>query len=159
MSDPIFIDANIFIYYVTEHPQFVDSCEDLIQRMEKRKIIGITSIFVLNEVLHKMMILEVCKKYNKTMGQAIGYLKRSPEAISRLSSSKSNIEEIMNIGGLQIVEVPSHLFEKAVEISWKYGLLTTDAFHVATMKQYGIKNIATFDKDFERVEFVNVVEL
>ena len=156
VSDPIFIDANIFIYYATEHPRFADSCEDIIQRMEKREINGITSIFVLNEVLHKMMILEVCKKYDKTMGQAVGYLKKSPKIVSTLSNTRKNIREITNIAGLKIIEVPSQLFEKAVEFSWKYGLLTTDAFHVATMEQYGIEEIATFDKDFERVEFLTI---
>lgn len=156
MSSTIFIDANIFIYYVTEHPRFANLCEKFILDVEKRKIIGVTSIFVLNEVLHKMMVLEVCKKYNRSIRQATRYLKENPEVIFTLNKSKSNIEKIKNIRGLQIVEVPSQLFNRAVELSWEYGLLTNDAIHVATMEKYGIRNIATFDKDFERIDFLNV---
>ncbi len=157
VSSSVFIDANIFIYYVTEHPQFVDSCEKLIEKMDKGEVSGMSSLFVLNEVLHKMMMLEVCKKYNKDMGQAIQYLRKKPEAISTLHRTRKNIQEITAIRGLRIVEVSSQLLESAVEISWKYGLLTTDAFHVATMKKYGITDIATFDNDFRRVEFITVM--
>jgi len=35
------------------------------------------------------------------------------------------------------------LFPDFIEISKKYWLMATDAFHVATMKRYGITNIAT----------------
>ena len=37
-----------------------------------------------------------------------------------------------------------------------HALLTNDAFHVATMKRYGITNIATNDPDVERVEWLKV---
>ncbi len=40
-----------------------------------------------------------------------------------------------------------------------YGLLPNDALIVATCKYYGIKKIATFDEDFKRVDFLEVVEL
>lgn len=38
----------------------------------------------------------------------------------------------------------------------KYNLLPNDALHLATMKRYGITNIATNDGDFERVPWLNV---
>ncbi|VUT24993.1 MAG: PIN domain protein [Candidatus Methanolliviera sp. GoM_oil] len=37
-----------------------------------------------------------------------------------------------------------------------YALLTNDAFHVTTMKKYGITNIARNDPDFERVEWIKI---
>ncbi|MCK4734821.1 MAG: PIN domain-containing protein [Methanophagales archaeon] len=50
--------------------------------------------------------------------------------------------------------------ESEVEECYKaikdYALLTNDAFHVATMKRYGITNIATNDPDFERVNGTKV---
>ena len=42
------------------------------------------------------------------------------------------------------------------EVNKKYGLLSNDAIHVATMKRQGITNIATNDPDFERVEWINI---
>jgi predicted nucleic acid-binding protein len=50
--------------------------------------------------------------------------------------------------------------ELEVDVCYKaikdHALLTNDAFHVATMKQRGITNIATNDLDFERVEWIRV---
>mgnify|MGYP000465731822 CR=1 FL=1 len=41
----------------------------------------------------------------------------------------------------------------------KYNLLPNDALIAATCKHYGIKKIATFDRDFKRVDFLDVVEV
>jgi len=40
----------------------------------------------------------------------------------------------------------------------KYKLLPNDALIAATCRHYGIKKIATFDEDFKRVGFLEVVE-
>ena len=41
----------------------------------------------------------------------------------------------------------------------KYNLLPNNALIAATCKHYGIKKIATFDGDFKRVEFLEVLEV
>ncbi|MEM0266718.1 MAG: PIN domain-containing protein [Archaeoglobaceae archaeon] len=41
----------------------------------------------------------------------------------------------------------------------EYRLLPNDALIAATCKHYGIKKIATFDEDFKRVDFLEVLEL
>ena len=45
------------------------------------------------------------------------------------------------------------------EIVKNYGLLLNDALIVATCKHYGIRKIATFDEDFRRVDFLEIVEV
>ena len=39
----------------------------------------------------------------------------------------------------------------------KYKLLPNDAFIAATCKHHGIRKIATFDPDFDRVDFLEVI--
>ena len=39
----------------------------------------------------------------------------------------------------------------------KYKLLPNDALIVATCKHYGINKIATFDPDFKRVDFLEII--
>ena len=46
-----------------------------------------------------------------------------------------------------------------VEIMENYRLLPNDALIAATCKHYGIRKIATFDEDFKRVDFLEVVEV
>ncbi|AAB89055.1 PIN domain-containing protein [Archaeoglobus fulgidus] len=44
-------------------------------------------------------------------------------------------------------------------VAEKYKSLPNDALIAATCKHYGIKKIATFDEDFRRVDFLEVVGL
>ncbi|MGB7532580.1 MAG: PIN domain-containing protein [Halobacteriota archaeon] len=44
-----------------------------------------------------------------------------------------------------------------LETMTRYKLLPNDALIAATCKQYGIAKIATFDADFKRVDFLEVV--
>lgn len=52
---------------------------------------------------------------------------------------------------LRIVEVNA-------EIGEKYALLTNDAIIVATCKYYEIQKIATFDEDFKKVDFIEIID-
>jgi predicted nucleic acid-binding protein len=40
----------------------------------------------------------------------------------------------------------------------KYALLTNDSLNAATMKVNGISNIASNDKDFERIRWIEALE-
>ena len=45
------------------------------------------------------------------------------------------------------------------DIAIRYRLLPNDALIAATCKHYGIRKIATFDEDFKRVDFLEILEL
>lgn len=64
-----------------------------------------------------------------------------------------NINRIEN---LKIVEMSKEVFGIVLEYSKKYVLLSNGTIHLATMKRHKIANIATNDKDFERVEWLRV---
>jgi len=49
-------------------------------------------------------------------------------------------------------------FKKMWSINEKYDLLPNDALIAANCKMHGIKEIATFDEDFRRVDFLEVFE-
>ncbi|MEA2074269.1 MAG: PIN domain-containing protein [Euryarchaeota archaeon] len=152
-DEKVFIDANIFLYSAFQHPVLGNNCKDFLVRVEKGEIIGHTSDFVLNEVFHKLMIAEVVKKFEKTAKQAISLIKKKPEVIAELETIWV---EMGIIKSFNISILDGSLFPDFVEMSKKYWLMATDAFHVATMKRYGITNIATNDPDFERVDWINV---
>jgi len=55
-----------------------------------------------------------------------------------------------------IVGVGRDVFDLALVFSQKYRLLSTDAIHAATMKMEGLSILATNDRDFERVDWLNL---
>ncbi len=68
---------------------------------------------------------------------------------------KDYLAELTN-EGLHVAELNWQIAADSVVIGEKYGLLTSDAFHIATMKQNGIRHIATNDSDFDSVEFLTI---
>ncbi len=82
-------------------------------------------------------------------------LRKSPDILKSAILSFKKIEPFLNLShSLPITQEIEFL---AMEISAQYGLLPNDALIAATCKHYGIKKIATFDEDFERVDFLEII--
>ena len=152
----IFIDANIFLYKILEHWKYAQPCTELLKDVNYGKYSGVTSVFVLNEVFHRVMIAELFKNYSIEAKYSTKYLKENPEVIKELCSARKAIENISQIENLMIVGVRREVFDMALEFSQKYRLLSTDAIHAATMKMEELSILATNDRDFERVDWLNL---
>jgi len=50
-------------------------------------------------------------------------------------------------------------WELVLEIMERYHLLPNDAMIASTCKYYGIKKIASFDEDFDRVKFLERIKI
>jgi len=48
-------------------------------------------------------------------------------------------------------------WDDVLEVMEKYRLLPNDALIAATCKHHGIRKIATFDPDFKRVDFLEII--
>ncbi len=54
----VFIDANIFIYHFSKESKLNPASSKFLERIEEGKINGFTSIAIIQEVTHRMMIVE-----------------------------------------------------------------------------------------------------
>ena len=152
----IFIDANIFLYDILGHWKYGEVCKTFLENLNRGKYCGLTSVLVCNEVFHRTMIAEVVEKYELEPKSVVSYLKKNWDIIKGLNKAWNAVEIIKRVENLKIVEIDMDIFDTALDYSKKYCLLSNDAIHVATMKKYGVTNIATNDGDFERVEWVKV---
>jgi len=152
----VFIDSNIFLYVTLAHPKYRYSCKRFLERVDEGDLHGLTSVLVCNEVVHRLMIAEVVEKLNIEPKSAVDYIKKNYTVIGELKKAWNALEAINQIENLKIVEIDRQTLMEAVNFSKKYGLLSNDAFHVAVMKKHGVKNIATNDRDFERVDGIKV---
>lgn len=57
---------------------------------------------------------------------------------------------------MKLASIPSEIFKDAVEIAKSSKLLPHDATHAAAAKEMNIRNIATNDDDFQRVDFLKI---
>lgn len=149
----IFIDANIFLYSAFDHPIFGVACKEFLERTLNREIIGFSSDFALNEVFHKIMIAEVASSQGIETKNAVSIIKKRPEVIEELEKVWSEMELIKSFN---INILCCSTFPEFVEISKSYRLLATDAIHAATMNANKITDMATNDRDFERVPWLTL---
>ena len=71
-----------------------------------------------------------------------------------ISERVKNLIESLSIAVITDLPLPAFF-----EILENYNLLPNDALIAATCKYYGISKIATFDEDFERVDFLKIVKV
>ena len=158
-GERIFIDANIFIYNALDDPLYAGSCSDFLRQVETNKIKGIITPHVMDEILFKILIAEASQHIDKfTLPNLKNEMKSSSfsSKVYKPVRGYSNYLTELTYRGLEILAVDGGMVEKSTDLGLQYGLLTTDAIHLSTMKQYGIVNIATNDSDFERVESLTI---
>ncbi len=150
IEDPIFVDSSIFLSF------FIDGV-DAFENLKKYNLV--TSTNVIEEVTYILIkerskiISGIEKHYD-----LLKYLRKNPDFVKDVS--KEVISDISAVTEGYDVDVlspaSSILMYKMIE---EWGILPNDALIAATCKYYGIKNIATLDEDFKRVDFLKIVEI
>ena len=139
----VFIDSNVIIDLLRGK----DKVLNFFELIDSEEIVGFTNKIVFLETIHVYLILKT--------GKGPKELRKNRGVIKEVSLSPIlEVFEIMEI--LPIDSISNEEISRVVNI---YGLLPNDALIAATCKHYGIKKIATFDEDFKRVDFLEVLEL
>ncbi|MBO8179427.1 MAG: PIN domain-containing protein [Archaeoglobus sp.] len=127
----IFFDTNFIVNLIVE-TDFTGKARAIVEKYIEEEFI--TSVTVVEETLF------VLKRLTK--------------------ETNSKIVEMVKtvIEGLDIVVVDKLPLSEFLDVFGSYDLLPNDALIAATCKYHGIKRIATFDEDFKRVDFLEVVE-
>jgi predicted nucleic acid-binding protein len=68
----VFLDANTLLYHFTAHPTHGDACTDLVERVERQELTGITSTTVLSEVAHRLMTIEASHQFGRPFAGIVG---------------------------------------------------------------------------------------
>jgi predicted nucleic acid-binding protein len=152
-SERIFIDTNIFLYTVFGHPAYGKSCRDFLKRVEKNELIGFTSDLVFNEVFHKLMTAEIAEAEGIEAHNVPMLIKREPKIIGEMRRVWEEMELLSSFG---ITLLNSTTYPEFVRLSRKYMLTAADAAHIAIMQANGIASMASNDRDFKRVAWLNL---
>ncbi|MFW6148154.1 MAG: type II toxin-antitoxin system VapC family toxin [Thermodesulfobacteriota bacterium] len=81
----IFVDANIFIYHFSRESKANPASSDFLERIEKGSIRGFTSLPVIQEVIHRMMVIEAMVALPGVKSKDIvKYLKAHPDKVKEL---------------------------------------------------------------------------
>ena len=150
----VFIDANIFVYYFTAASA---SCRRLLGRCAAGAVHGITSLPILLEVAHRLMIIEA-QQDQLVRGSNPGQkLARAPEIVKRLRRYEEWTLAIPRMA-IEVEEVTQQDFIASLAVRRATGLLTLDALVVAVMRRLRLAHLASADHGFRVVDGLALLE-
>jgi len=148
----VFIDSNIFIYHFTGAS---DQCSEFLTRCEESDLEGITSVNVVLEVLHRLMMVEVVKKNILEPPNLVKKLQEKPEVVKQLHDYISNTQKISEMG-IDIKPLTPSIIIDSHNIRRNDGLLVNDSIIVATALTYNLKHLASNDMGISSLGNVTV---
>ena len=148
----LYIDANIFVYHFTYES---DECVTLLDRCDRREVNGYTGIHVLLEVAHRIMTIEAVDKGLVTPGNVPRKLRRRPELVSQLQDHSAAIRYILEMN-IEIMQIDARILEASANLRARTGFLVNDSVSLAMMERQNIRVISTNDRDFQRVNWLEV---
>jgi predicted nucleic acid-binding protein len=142
----VLLDANVLIYSLSG---ISADCVELMRRCILEEISGFTTVEIVNEVSHRLMIAEAFSKGLITKPNS-GALKGKHEVIRGLNEYWIQAERVLESNHL-VLDLNELRIRHAQDIRRSHGLLTTDATILAAAFELGIDRIATNDTDFQNI--------
>jgi len=145
-----FIDTNVF-YNILFETSLTQIARKLIEDYEESTFY--TSLTVVNELLYIST-----RKYYQTKGEVNG-----PYSLRKLIASKGYPKLIVDgirklLRDLEVeVLIETVSYQDMIETASSLKLLPSDAVIALTCRYYGTDTVLTFDEDFKRVPWLNVV--
>lgn len=142
----VFLDANIFIYaFAAQSPDY----RELLRRCAREEVCGITTLEVINEVTHRLMLSEAVATAVITR-VSVAALKGKWREVTRLTQYWVQTVRIFGLNIL-ILDSDGPRLHRAQTMRSRHGLLTNDSLILAAMDEYRIGCLATRDDDFDHV--------
>jgi predicted nucleic acid-binding protein len=143
----IFLDSTIFIYHaVGSSPQ----CRALLERCEAGDLAGVTSVVVLAEVAHRLMLMEAVSAGLVSTTNAVKKLGARPDVVRRLHGYQQMIDGIP-LMGVDVLALDVGTMLRSADVRRQHGLLVNDSLVVASALSAGVTQLASADAGFDRV--------
>jgi predicted nucleic acid-binding protein len=146
-----YLDATIFYYHLVDAPPLSDDCSDLLTRIERARVQGVTSSVAIAEATHKVMLAEVVQRHGVDHRGLIARLKRHPELLEGLTNHQRVAATVRSLR-LPVEAITLESLARGAALSSQQRLLTNDALTLAVMEQLRVTALATNDDDFDAVE-------
>jgi predicted nucleic acid-binding protein len=150
----IFIDSNIFIYHFTG---VSEQCSTFLRRCEAKEVRAFSSVHVLLEVLHRLMLVEVVKKNLLKPPNLVKKLQTKPHLIKDLDDYFANTKKISGMG-VEILPLDQKTFSDSQQSRKDHGLLVNDSLIISCMEANKIRKLASNDDAFLSIGTVEVYQ-
>src|SRR5262245_26846981 len=122
----VFLDANTLVYHATADPTYGAACKQLLERIARREIEGLTSAHTLGDVAHRVMTLEAIAQFGWSAKGIGNRLRQHPAEVQKLTHFRQAVDEVAQMG-IQVLAIEGQLVSTAALLCQQYGLLIGDA--------------------------------
>ncbi len=133
-STKYFIDTNIFLHVLFAQEK-EEICGKLLEKINRGEIKGISSPYVLSEIVWK-------EKESRVPAEEIA----------------KDLSAILSIQNLSFIQASSDTILQSMVYMREYGLNHVDSVVVATVIKETLKFLVSYDTDFDKVSIVERVE-
>ncbi len=152
----IYLDTNVFFYFFFENTDYSGWSRRILGKINTGEFSGVTSCFTLEELAYVTLMKLMKEKYKKHPSDAI---RENRSAISELSKPIEKIFScVYSFENLEIAPADKKDVWFIPDIMGANLLLPRDSLQIKTMKDYGIKHIASTDSDFDSVKGVERIK-
>jgi predicted nucleic acid-binding protein len=135
----IYVDTNVFIYAIENHPKYGEACKKILFDIESEKIKSSASVLVLVEIIN------VLTKINKILKKQ----EKKPLDI------KKNIDAILSLP-LTWFDLDFLIIKKASE--YTYNVTGVDYIHIVTMEINSVTEIISADDELDKIKFIKRID-
>lgn len=147
----ILLDTNFIVYYLHKVEPYATKIKGILLREADLAI----SLRVLDEILFTSIRMEAWRKLDiRKLNELREHIRK--QGLSRFNKTIRSVVEFIRSLDIAVLEDRGSI-DEIVEIIQKYSLLLGDALIAVTCKHHGITTIATFDEDFKRIEWLEVI--
>jgi len=150
----VFIDSNIFTYFLLGGSKHFEACKVFLKRVEKGKIAGIINDIVITETWFNYVKYRIVTDNKISVKEFVQFVKKNPGAISKVDVSE--IGDIFSMPNIHLIAPPQTFVLASIGGSERPPLLSNDAYHLIAMRYAGVENIATNDPDFDLIKGIAV---
>ncbi|NJN67746.1 MAG: type II toxin-antitoxin system VapC family toxin [Chloroflexaceae bacterium] len=148
----IFIDANIFLLTAWGKGSLGQQCHEFVARVKQRDLKGYTSVSVVAEITHRLMVYEARAQFPPV---TVEYLQKHPDLVRKLSRHLMIASDIARLN-VDIRPVTVYDLHRAKDVRRDHGLMTNDSLIVGMMRGGKLRHLATFDNGFLPVSGIQV---
>jgi len=135
----IYVDTNVFIYAIENHPKYGEACKKVLLDIESEKIKASASVLVLVEIIN------VLTKINRILKER----KKKPLDV------KKNIDAILSLP-ITWFDLNFLVVKKASE--YTYNVTGVDYIHIATIEINSVTEIISADDELDKIKFIERID-
>jgi hypothetical protein len=129
----VYIDSNVFFYAKILDARYGEACAEIVENIAKAELEATASTLVVLETANALV------RYGLTNA-----VKDEIDAICSLGMTLSPVDDI-------IIRWAGDIFRES-------GISPSDCVHVATMKKFGVTEILSADKDFDKISGIRRID-